>query len=329
MSEPAKKKTSRRVVILFAIGVALIAAGIWQRDYLTTQYLGYQLRKAAEAERAELAKSLAYKAPHGQRLLVKLLDDTDSSLSVACRSGFEAYLNDPQVSASEKQALLTRLNEAGTSFKENGRLALLELIPTIHQAKIPDATTTTKHWLQQAFASPSAEEKVKAIAVVMQNDLEQLPQILPLLNDPEASVRRAVVLALGPVREGKPNLLDDEDLLKCLHDGDDEVRQLGLLALRSRGRNAREIALGKRYTHPQASERQKLLNDLALEDELDVTVWLERLTHDKDASVRAGAARLMTSAEKPDLERVKAMINADPDPTVRRIAYFYFEKNRQ
>src|SRR5262249_58243732 len=104
-------------------------------------------------------------------------------------------------------------------------------------------------------------------------------------------VRRAAVLALSPPRDSGRPAVSDDDLLRCLHDSDPEVRRLCEMGLRSRGRSPRDIRLGRRYTAPDAAERQKLLIDLADEEELDVTVWLDRLTGDPDPAVRARAAR--------------------------------------
>ncbi|MCX7664384.1 MAG: HEAT repeat domain-containing protein [Gemmataceae bacterium] len=326
MNLPNKKKTFRWLPILCGVGVVLIALGFWQRDYGLSYYTAYQIRKASEAERLELAKKLVYQHPHGPNRLVVLLNDTDESLSIVARSALETYLINAQVPPTEKANLINRLDRSRSTFNDNGQLALLELIPALHQAQFPESSTLSRSWLESGLKSPSSLQKVKAIALIMKYNEELLPQVLPLVSDENPNVRRATILALGPVREGKPNLLDDEDLLKSLHDSDDEVRQLGELALRSRGRNSREISLGKSYTHPKAAERQKLLNELASEDELDISAWLERLSYDHDAAVRAGVARLMAMLEKPDRERLKSLAQNDSDPTVRRIADFYLDK---
>jgi HEAT repeat protein len=149
--------------------------------------------------------------------------------------------------------------------------------------------------------------------------------IVPLVADPAAEVRRAAVLALGPARDGR-SVVGDDDLLRSLHDPDPEVRQLCEMGLRSRGRSPRDIRLGRRYTAPDPAERQKLLIDLADEEELDVTVWLDRLTADPDPAVRAGAARLAVERGADLRARLEQMSRSDPDHTVRRIAAFYRQK---
>jgi hypothetical protein len=98
------------------------------------------------------------------------------------------------------------------------------------------------------------------------------------------------------------------------------------MGLRSRGRSPRDIRLGRRYTAPDAAERQKLLIDLADEEELDVTVWLDRLTADPDPAVRAGAARVAADRRADHGARLEQMSQSDPDTTVRRIAGYYHKK---
>jgi hypothetical protein len=98
------------------------------------------------------------------------------------------------------------------------------------------------------------------------------------------------------------------------------------MGLRSRGRTARDIHLGRRYTAPDPAERQKLLLDLADEEGLDVTVWLDRLTADPDPAVRAGAARMAVERRADLGDRIEQMSKSDPDGTVRRIADYYRKK---
>jgi HEAT repeat protein len=168
--------------------------------------------------------------------------------------------------------------------------------------------------------------RIQAVATAMRPDVDALDAIVPLLKDPEAEVRRAAVLALAPVRDGATAVVSDEELLRCLHDADPEVRRLCEMGLRSRGRSPRDIYLGRRYTAPDPAERQKLLLDLADEDHLDVTVWLERLTNDPDPAVRAGAARVAVERRADLRDRLEQMSRSDPDGTVRRIADYYRKK---
>ena len=117
-----------------------------------------------------------------------------------------------------------------------------------------------------AARSESAGLRVQAVAAALRPDVDALDAIVPLVGDPDAEVRRAAVLALGPVRDGAVTVLGDDELLRCLHDSDPEVRRLCEMGLRSRGRTPRDIRLGRRYPPPTPAERQKLLLDLADEE---------------------------------------------------------------
>ena len=173
-----------------------------------------------------------------------------------------------------------------------------------------------------AAKSESVDVRIQAVATALRPEVDAVPVIAPLLTDSVPEVRRAAILALGPIRDGRAAVADDE-LLKCLHDTDAEVRQLCEMSLRSRGRSPRDIRLGRRYTAPDPAERQKLLLDLADEEELDVGVWLDRLTADADPAVRAGVARLAYTRNIDLGSRLDQLSRTDPDPTVRRVANFY------
>ena len=166
-----------------------------------------------------------------------------------------------------------------------------------------------------------SDVRIQAVAAALRPEVDCLEAIVPLLADPAPEVRRAAVLALGPARDGRAAVADDE-LLRCLHDSDAEVRRLCEMGLRSRGRSPRDIRLGRRYAAPDPAERQKLLIDLADEEELDVTVWLERLTADADPAVRAGAARVAVDRRADLGARLEQMSRSDPDancPPDRRL----------
>jgi hypothetical protein len=215
--------------------------------------------------------------------------------------------------------------DAEPRFSTPGRAAALELLPLVVTAA-PDLADPAKAMVATATKSESVDVRVQAVAAALRPELDCVELVIPLLTDPAPEVRRAAVLAASVPRDGARSVVTDDELLRCLHDADPEVRQLCELGLRSRGRTPRDIRLGRRFTAPDPAERQKLLLDLADEEELDVTVWLERLTADADPAVRAGAARLVVD-RSPDLRgRLEEMSRSDPDATVRRIADYYRRK---
>jgi hypothetical protein len=80
--------------------------------------------------------------------------------------------------------------------------------------------TACRQLLQQGLRADDPERRVAAIHLtlhaVFREEVDLLKQVLPLLRDQDAGVRRAALLAVGPVR----TLITEEDLLPLLHDGD-------------------------------------------------------------------------------------------------------------
>ncbi len=151
--------------------------------------------------------------------------------------------------------------------------------------------------------------------------------LLPLLGDPEAEVRRAALVAVASGTDGDL-VIADEDLFRWLHDPDTGVRKVCHECLVSRERSETEIALGRRLTDPDPGERLKLLLDLRYDNDLaDPEPWLERLSRDIEPAVRAGAARvaaeLTTNRRQSCPQWVTRVADADPDPTVRRVAHYF------
>ena len=77
--------------------------------------------------------------------------------------------------------------------------------------------------------------------------------------------------------------------------------------------------------HPEPGERLKLLLDLRYDDDVaDPEPWLERLARDPEPAVRAGAARVAVEVSADRRLAVPVWVgrlaDADPDPTVRRVA---------
>jgi len=149
--------------------------------------------------------------------------------------------------------------------------------------------------------------RLRAVTVCMQPSVNLLPPLLGLLRDPAPEVRRAVVLALGPV----PEAISDETLLTCLHDADAQVRQTTRSALIARGLPPEQVELGRLLTHAQQ-------------------VWLRRLSDDRSAAVRAAAVRALAAMpESGSNDRLEEMARSDPSPTVARIARYYLtQRNR-
>jgi len=169
--------------------------------------------------------------------------------------------------------------------------------------------------------------RLAAVQVVLQppfkNDAELLAKIVPLLKDSDASLRKAAILALAGARE----LISDDSLLSLLHDPDFEVRQVCELALRSRGLQDNHILLGRLISDRDPSARLLVLDHLHRSPDLEPGVWLQRLSTDPAAAVRAAAIRAAATQKQVDLRpRLHEMAREDPSLTVRQLAGFYLTR---
>jgi hypothetical protein len=300
-----------------------VAVGVWQRERLWLWYCAERLEGAPGDQRAAWADKLAAAGEPAVPTLLTLLRNDDPSVCMAARSGLEHLIAAWPGGDPRRVAVAHAFLDAEPRFSTPGRSAGLELLPAIVATDDADVANKAKGMIATAAKSESVELRIQAVATALTPGIDALDAIVPLISDPEVAVRRAAVLALGPVRDGASPVLGDDELLRCLHDSDSEVRRLCEMSLRGRGRSARDIALGRRYTAPNPAERQKLLLDLSDDDHLDITVWLERLTADPDPAVRAGAARVAAEHKADLYTRLDQMSRTDPDGTVRRIAAFY------
>lgn len=307
--------------------VLAIVAGIWQRERLWVWYCVNRLESASAESRGPWGERLANAGDRAMPALVDLLKHDDPSVCNTARQALETMSTTWSHGDGRGAAFAKRFVETEPRFSTPGRAAGLELLPLVVELGGPEVAAGAQQAIAQAAKSDSVDVRVQAIAVALHPRLNHVGAVAHLIADASADVRKVAILALGPARdaEGKPVLTDD-DLLRCLHDADSEVKRLSELNLRSRGRSARDIRLGRRYTSADASERQKLLLDLADEEDLDVAVWLDRLTSDADPAVRAGAARVAFLRNADLRTRIEQLSQSDPDPTVRRIANFYRQK---
>ena len=324
---PARPSRVRRALRwALPVLVLAVAAGVWQRERLWVWYCAERLERAADDRRGEWADKLAAAGEPAVPTLLRLFRHDDPGVCLAARDGLEHLIADWPTDDPRRLAFARRFADAEPRFSTPGRSAALDLLPAVLACGDADVAQKAKGMIATAAKSESVNLRVQAVATALRPGVDALEAIVPLLTDPEAEVRRAAVLALGLVRDGAVAVVSDEDLLRCLHDSDPEVVRLCEMGLRSRGRTPREIRLGRRYTAPDPAERQKLLLDLADEDRLDVTVWLERLTSDPDPAVRAGAARVAVERRADLRDRLEQMSRSDPDGTVRRIADYYRKK---
>lgn len=177
------------------------------------------------------------------------------------------------------------------------------------------------------LAGTTPPTRVAAINVVLRPALRQdrdlLRKVVPLLRDPDASVRRAALVALAPARD----LAGEDELIALLHDPDPQVQDVCETALRSRGLSETHLLMAKLLTDPSPAARLRVLHYLGRDPDLDPNVWLRRLTHDSTAAVRAAAVRAAALHPRVNLtDRLRTMARDDPSETVRLNAQHYLSR---
>jgi hypothetical protein len=98
------------------------------------------------------------------------------------------------------------------------------------------------------------------------------------------------------------------------------------MALRSRGLTEDQVRMGRMLTDSRPAARLDLVALLRDDTELDLRMWLLRLSRDPSPAVRAAAVRTAGELRVFQLtERLSEMADSDPDATVRPIAQFYLK----
>ena len=328
MEQGRGRKRLRRAA---TVGVlVLAAAGTWagfNSTLLRAKYAAYKFRSAAtDEERTRWADDLAGRGDAGLPLLVEALRSGEPT-SRAAAAALSRHLDSLPDSDPQAIRLGGQLLDAFPHCDEAGRAAVLELVPAILKRGGTTHAAKCREIVVAGLKLPAMDARLRAIRVAMHPAIKAQAELLPLLDAPEAEVRRAALFAVGPAADGEP-VIGDEELFRWLHDPDAGVRSVCREALVSRGRQEAEISLGRRLTHPDAGERLELLRILRHDDDVaDPEPWLERLSRDADPAVRAGAARtaveVVTERRVPVPSWVGRLADADEYAAVRVIARFY------
>lgn len=180
---------------------------------------------------------------------------------------------------------------------------------------------------RSGLGSAEPEGRVAAIHLVLREPLRKqddlLRQIVPLVRDADAAVRKAAVVALG----AQPNLLGEDDLLPLLHDPDAEVQVVTELALRSRGLDDDHLQLARWISDQRPQARMQVLHHLRRTADLEPGVWLRRLMADPTPAVRAAAVRASSDQLSPELaDQLRELSRHDSSPTVRELAGYYLKE---
>jgi hypothetical protein len=316
-----------------AVGLLAVAAGgyaAFNWSGVCARYAGYRFRAAStDDDRAKWAGRLVSLGDAGGPYLLapfRTGDEAGCAAAVTAVKGQLAGLapTDPGYVAR------CRLVLGGFgSFSDAGKAAAVELVPEVLQCPDPDAVVRCRDAVRAGFAAPTADGRVRAIRLALRPEIALTADAAPLLNDPDAAVRRAAMLAVGPVAEGTNPVVGDEELFRWLHDPDPEVRDLCEAALSSRGLDAAQVQLARQLASPDTAERLRLLVDLQWAGDAvrDPGPWLERLSRDPNPAVRLGAARVAYERRLTFAGWLDHMADTDPDPTVRHWAGYYRERS--
>ncbi len=221
------------------------------------------------------------------------------------------------LTAAISRLLMEAAHEADATIHTDG----LTLAETVLQPTAgPEIVAACREFIQTCLGDDTPANRIRAVQLATQPPLNLPAQVVPLLRDPAPEVRRAALLAVGPV----PEALGTDDLLPWLHDPDPGVRRLCEKALQGRGLRDDNIQLGRFLTAEDAKTRLKVLDCLRQTTELEPGVWLRRLSQDSSPAVRAAALRAAAEFTQVDLhDRMEQVLREDPSPTVRQLAVFY------
>ena len=306
------------------VGVALAGVGVVKRGAIAERFAASALAGAAtDDERVRHARVLLDLADPGPGRFAALFE---SDRPDDCRAAATAFAEKFAAAAPTDPAFVAWcqcLVRGTVAPSEAGAAAMLDLVPTLLRANDPGLPALCRP-LVAAGLRGTAEAKLLAVRHALHPKLNARADLVPLLADPDATVRRAALLAVGPATDDGTEVVGTEELFHALHDADAEVRDLAAAALRSRGLNLSQVSLARQLSHPDPAERMALLTDLGTEEAVkDAGPWLERLSRDADPAVRLGTARVAFEMRLQFTGWLDRLCRADPDATVRRWATYY------
>lgn len=326
--------TRKRKWTLRAVGIAVmivVGVGGWagiNATELHAKFAVWKLTSAADDDtRAKWAeKLLTYDEP-GTRELIACLKTDNEPVRNAAFVALDKHLDALPTGDTRADSLSTALLDAFPSANDIGKQAILNLLPAVLKQTGSTHARRCRALLVEALALPDFDTRLAAVRLAIHPDIKLRAELQPLLSAPEPQLRGAVLFAVAEGSEGE-QIISDEELFRWLHDPDTSVRKICRDVLITRDRTDAEISLGQRLTHPDATERLKLLLDLRYGDDVtDPEPWLERLSHDPEPAVRAGAARVAVEVAAQHSQAcpiwVARVADADPHPTVRFVAAYY------
>lgn len=358
------------LVGVLAVLLLLVLAGGWYaHDSLLAWYYVQRLSAASEADRGGWAERLAALDETASPRLRQCLRQQEPRVCENAQAGFLALAARWPADDLRRGQLAVALAETYSQYSLAGQCTVLELFAAwlspevacpseglvlaacklVPQAgKSPDpevrgravavagailnhdknneTVTACRELIRRGLQDAEAENRAVAARMAARKELNLLPQVAPLLDDPTPVVRQAAMLAVGPHEMA----VATDDLLRSLHDTDEDVRRLCEAALKSRGLRSEDVLLGRLISDSQPGVRLQVLDNLRKAADLEPGVWLRRLSHDPSPAVRAAAVRAAGDERQLDFsDRLTQMAQTDPSPTVRQLAQYYLTRQKQ
>jgi hypothetical protein len=297
-------------VLLVGLGVA----GWVCRANLKARYYTHKLLTAADGD---VAAWVAQADGWGDRVPDRLLDCLTADDANTCnRAGASLARLQPPAVAGLLAERFRRLSPVGQQ-------AAIECATALLDSQQAEVIAGCRQIVRSALQHADAAVRLRGAALALRPGIGQAELLAPLLKDPSPEVRRIAIAAVGPCR----SLIADDDLLDWLHDPDGDVRRTTEAALRGRGLRAADVRLGRLLTDPRLAARLDLLVQLRSDTDINLSVWLKRLSEDPSPAVRAATVRLIHERQVFQLtDRLATMSTSDPDMTVRQTAVFYFSQ---
>jgi hypothetical protein len=357
---------SRKKWIAAALGIVslLAALGWWQRDSLLAWYYVQGMLRADDYDREQWILRIVETDSAAIPELVHCLQRQDAQLCGNCQSALLRLWERWPGDDTRRAQLLARLGDAFPHLSLAGQRSAIDL--QVHWLAVepkadlissgvrlvpvagrsldkevrgramtladrllrcdgrPQIVAVCREAIRQGFHDADAENRALAVHCAARGEARLLPQLVPLLDDPAPAVRRAALEALGPAGDA----VTTDDLLRSLHDSDEDVRRLCEATLRGRGLRNEDVALGRLLSDPRAGARLQVFETLRRVNDLEPGVWLRRMSNDPAAAVRAAAVRAAGESPVDLTDRLTQMAQNDPSPTVRQLAAFYVRRPR-
>lgn len=186
-----------------------------------------------------------------------------------------------------------------------------------------DERNACRELVRLTLQDPDASNRVNAVRLASTPSLGMARQVAPLLTDPDAQVRQTAMAVVGCASEA----VATDDLLRCLHDQDPDVRRLCEAALRGRGLRNEDVLLGRLITDERPGVRLQVLTHLGRAD-LESGIWLRRLSQDPAPAIRAAAIRAAAESSAGINDQLEKMAASDPSSTIRQLAQHYLDHQK-